>query len=542
MAKYVFLDTETTGLDPHKGNHRIIDLACVEYEDSTPTGHVFNLKINPEGKKSVKSAFRVHGILDEELEGKPTFSDIHQQFIEFIKDRHLVIFNAAFDLRFLNAELNRVNYPSTVSDICAEVTCAMELAKSKFGVRKISQDAACLRYNIDISSRTKHSALLDASLCAELFFKLLDDSVEPLESTPQQNKHTPTKAISIPRAFKNKETGLYTQLNFCKNPECKNFGVVAKNPTYKANGELKRGLGNEYKLTWSDDKSEHLLTCKLCGHSTTMIHNRCFELEVKRLSTIYEPVEPTCQNKAIPGQPKTFRPYYIPTSPENRRGIKKFKPRCKNRDKGIYTHPELYKLDGKAQPDRIIERVVKKPTRKGGKPVTQIIKEEKLGSQLLTCHACNSKLTVKLNPANRHYRDADNVKIFKELMNKDILNRMMEKHELGAKVIYDKINFFYEQALAFDHYHSQMIDHAVATRTLSLSSDRQFYLSNWGDHNMPKPTPIVNTSTVDNHSGFVFVSDVNFDFTSDYQEINKEHREKKSRKSSLITDATRNTY
>ncbi|GMM68811.1 hypothetical protein MTsDn1_21060 [Alteromonas sp. MTD1] len=80
----------------------------------------------------------------------------------------------------------------------------MELAKSKFGVRKISQDADCLRYGIDISSRTKHSALLDAYLCAELFFKLLDDLVEPLKSTPQQNKHTPTKAISIPSAYKNK--------------------------------------------------------------------------------------------------------------------------------------------------------------------------------------------------------------------------------------------------------------------------------------------------------------------------------------------------
>ena len=108
-----------------------------------------------------------------------------------------------------------------------------------------------------------------------------------------------------------------------------------------------------------------------------MIHNRCLELEVKRLSTIYELVEQTCQNKAILGQPKTHRHYYIPISPEIRRGIKKQKPRCKNRDKGIYTYPELYKLYGKAQPDRIVERVVKRPTRKGGRPVTQIIKEEK---------------------------------------------------------------------------------------------------------------------------------------------------------------------
>ena len=527
MTKYVFLDTETTGLDPHKGNHRIIDLACIEYEDSAPTGNVFKLKINPEGKKSNKGAFRVHGILDEDLVGLPTFKDIHEQFINFIKNRHLVIFKAAFDLKFLNAELNRLNYPSTVSDICAEVTCAMELAKEKFGVKRISQDAACLRYGIDISARVIHSAELDASLCAELFYKLLDDTVIPLKSTPQQNKHTPTKAISIPRAYKNKETGSYTQLNFCKNPECENFGVVAKNPTYKANGKLKRGLGNEYKLTWSDDKSEHMLTCKLCGHSTTMIHNRCFELETERLSKVYEPIEPTCPNKAIPADPRSYRYRYDPISAEVRRGIKRQKPRCKNTDKGIYTHPELYKLDGKTQPDRIIEHVVKKPLEKGGKPVIQIVEEVHLGSQLITCKACDSKFAVKINPAKRHYRELDNVKILKDLMNKDIINRMMDKHEISAKVIYDKIDFFYEQALAFDNYHAEILEHAVARRELNLSTDRQFYLSNWGDHNMPKPTPIVNTSTVDNDTGFVFVSNINFDFTSNYKEINKEHREKK---------------
>lgn len=172
-----------------------------------------------------------------------------------------------------------------------------------------------------------------------------------------------------------------------------------------------------------------MLTCKLCGHSTTMIHNRRFELEVNRLSTVYEQVEPTCPNKAT--------------------------------------------------------------------------------------------------PANRYYRDLENVTLFKDLMNKDIINRMMDKHNLGATVIYDKINFFYEQALAFDQYHSELLEHAVARRELNLSTDRQFYLSNWGDHDMPKPTPIVNTSTVDNESGFVFVSNVNFDFTSDYKGINKENREKK---------------
>lgn len=258
-----------------------------------------------------------------------------------------------------------------------------------------------------------------------------------------------------------------------------------------------------------------------------MIHNRCFELEVNCLSTVYEPIEPTCPNKAIPADPKSYRYYYIPHSPEQRRGPKVQKPRCKNSNKGIYSNPELYKLDGKTQPNKYIEHTVIKPLNKGGKPVKQIVVEERRASQNITCLACGSKVVVKQHPANRHYRDLENVTLFKDLMNKDIINRMMDKHNLGAKVIYDKINFFYEQAFAFDHYHSELLEHAVARRELSLSKDRQFYLSNWGDHHMPKPTPIVNTSTVDNESGFVFVSNVNFEFTNNYKEINKEHREKK---------------
>lgn len=112
-----------------------------------------------------------------------------------------------------------------------------------------------------------------------------------------------------------------------------------------------------------------MLTCKLCGHSTTMIHNRCFELEVKRLSSVYEPIEPTCPNKATPNN---YRYYYILHSPEKRRGTRVQKARCKNRDKGIYMHPELYKVDGKTQPDRINDHVVKKPLEK--KVVSQLPK------------------------------------------------------------------------------------------------------------------------------------------------------------------------
>ncbi|MCG9735332.1 ribonuclease H-like domain-containing protein [Pseudoalteromonas shioyasakiensis] len=173
MTKYVFLDTETTGLDPHKSGHRIIDLAGIEYRDGKQTGHVFNMKINPEGKKSTKGAFKVHKISGEELIGKPTFKKVAE---DFIKDAHLAIYNASFDIQFINSELNRINYPSSINDIWSEITCEMELTKLKFNSEKnISQDNPCKRYGIDISNRKAHGGLIDASLCAELFFKLTDE-------------------------------------------------------------------------------------------------------------------------------------------------------------------------------------------------------------------------------------------------------------------------------------------------------------------------------------------------------------------------------
>lgn len=119
-----------------------------------------------------------------------------EDFINFITGSHLVIYNAKFDTQFLNSELNRINYPNLINEICSEVTCAMELAKQKFKLDKfISQDNACRRYGIDISQRIVHAALIDANLCAELFFKLVDDTAIPLQRTPQTKKHREPKLL-----------------------------------------------------------------------------------------------------------------------------------------------------------------------------------------------------------------------------------------------------------------------------------------------------------------------------------------------------------
>jgi hypothetical protein len=188
-----------------------------------------------------------------------------------------------------------------------------------------------------------------------IVFKLIDNNVKPLKSTPQENKHKPTKALSIPRAYKNKENGNFVQLNCCKNSECKNFGVIAKNPTYGEDGKLKRGLGNDYKLTSNRNKKEYLLKCKLCGQSTIMINNRAFIKEVERLSSIGLQTEPSCSNSGDPSRPYGERHYYIPYSAEVRKGEARLKPKCENVDKGIFTFSKLYKLAGKSSPIATIE-------------------------------------------------------------------------------------------------------------------------------------------------------------------------------------------
>ncbi|MDP5212383.1 exonuclease domain-containing protein [Pseudoalteromonas tunicata] len=216
------------------------------------------------------------------------FKDVLTDFLEIVKDAHVIAYDAAFDMSFINNELLRASYPSTIFDIASRVSCAMELATQKFGLkRKVKLDAACKRYQIDISNRQIHSALLDAQLCAELYFKLIDDSQVPLSRTPQSNKHRETKPIILPKAFKPKKTNETVQVNFCKNSECANFGVPAKNPVYKnyKTRELKRGLVNDYKLTLAKDGTNQL-TCKFCGQSTTLVHNRCFTLEADRVKAI----------------------------------------------------------------------------------------------------------------------------------------------------------------------------------------------------------------------------------------------------------------
>ncbi len=164
----IVLDTETTGLDPADG-HRIIEIGCVELMDHFPTGRTYQCYLNPE-RDMPADAERVHGISGAFLADKPFFRDVAAEFLDFLGDAPLVIHNAAFDLKFLNAELARINGEPIPP---ARAIDTVDIAKMKFPGARYSLDELCKRFAIDLSTRTKHGALLDADLLAQVYLELI---------------------------------------------------------------------------------------------------------------------------------------------------------------------------------------------------------------------------------------------------------------------------------------------------------------------------------------------------------------------------------
>ncbi len=166
----VFLDTETTGLSFQDG-HKIVEIACIETQDLISTGRIFHKLINP--KRSMPSdAFKVHGFSEEFLKNKETFDEVADEFLDFIKDKKIIIHNAAFDLSFLNGELNAIK--KTIVNK-SQVTDSLEIARNKFPGTSNSLDSLCKKFNIDLSRRNKHNALLDCELLREVYINLLDE-------------------------------------------------------------------------------------------------------------------------------------------------------------------------------------------------------------------------------------------------------------------------------------------------------------------------------------------------------------------------------
>lgn len=164
----IVLDTETTGFDPDTGD-RIVEIGAVELMNHLPTGRHFHVYINPE-RDMPADAFAVHGLSTEFLSDKPRFAEIASDFIDFIGEARLVIHNAAFDMKFLNAELRRVGHPTMPMSRALD-TVAM--ARQKFPGAPVSLDALCRRWGIDNSNRTLHGALLDSELLAEVYLELI---------------------------------------------------------------------------------------------------------------------------------------------------------------------------------------------------------------------------------------------------------------------------------------------------------------------------------------------------------------------------------
>ncbi len=187
--KEIVLDTETTGLSVKDG-HRIVEIGCIELDNLIPTKNVFHAYLNPERKVS-ESALKVHGYTDEFLSDKKRFVDIADEFLNFIKDKRIVIHNAEFDVGHLNNELKMINRNIIMRE---NVVDTLEIARNKFPGSAISLDALCKRFRVDNSRRKKHTALIDCELLSKVYINLLDQK-EPIFQFEKNKELEQTKKI-----------------------------------------------------------------------------------------------------------------------------------------------------------------------------------------------------------------------------------------------------------------------------------------------------------------------------------------------------------
>ena len=215
----VFLDTETTGLSFRDG-HRVVEIACIETNDLISTGKVFHKLINP--KRGVpEEAFKIHGFSQEFLSDKETFDQVADEFLSFIKDKKIIIHNASFDLGFLDGELASIQKEKINKKLVID---SLEVARNKFPGTSNSLDALCKRFNIDLSRRTKHNALLDCELLREAYINLLD------AKEPKFNLSNSVSEINIKKAkdynktvVKISDTEIEKHKDFLKTELKKNF-------------------------------------------------------------------------------------------------------------------------------------------------------------------------------------------------------------------------------------------------------------------------------------------------------------------------------
>ncbi len=213
--KEVVLDTETTGLNIKDG-HRIVEIGCIELDNQIPTTNIFHCYLNPERKVSEK-AFEIHGYSDVFLSSQKKFLEICDDFLNFIKDKKLIIHNADFDLTYLNHELSLIGKKKISK---TNIIDTLELARNKYPGSQISLDALCKRFHIDNSRRVKHSALVDCELLSKVYINLIDQK-EP--------------TLDFKNSEKEKQEIIFNNFEYCKKiieptkEELKNHNKYLKN-------------------------------------------------------------------------------------------------------------------------------------------------------------------------------------------------------------------------------------------------------------------------------------------------------------------------
>jgi len=191
----IVLDTETTGLDPKSG-HRIVEIGCVELLNHVPTGETYHQYINPE-RDMPAEAERVHGLSIDFLSGHPVFAEIANAFVDFVGDATLVIHNAAFDMGFINAELDRLGIEAIPMSRSVDT---VTMARRKFPGAQASLDALCRRFGIDLSGRQLHGALLDAQLLADVYLELLGGRQHGMDLAAEEAAAAAQAASDTPAA------------------------------------------------------------------------------------------------------------------------------------------------------------------------------------------------------------------------------------------------------------------------------------------------------------------------------------------------------
>ena len=216
----IFLDIETTGLS-FKENHKIVEIACIETNELIPTKRIFHKIINPE-RVVPENAFKIHGYSTDFLKNKPKFHEIADELLNFISVSDLIIHNASFDIPFINYELRLIKKNEIVNN---KIIDTLELARGKYPGASNSLDALCKRFNVDLSRRTKHNAVLDCDLLREVYINLLDVKEPKLSFSQQVDKKIENNKVLnySKKIIKPSEEELRNHKSFLKSELKKNF-------------------------------------------------------------------------------------------------------------------------------------------------------------------------------------------------------------------------------------------------------------------------------------------------------------------------------